>query len=130
MGDRRKKKFHGVFDGGAFVREERGMVFQRRIVGLAHWCPGCKKPHVLHKGAFEFEGEPDTPTVRPRAVFPIIIDNATGHRMQKFHCVYTITNGRISFGRECTHALAGQEVAMVDWKVEDARAPEIPPVYS
>lgn len=106
------------------------MTFQRRIVGLAHWCPGCRKIHVLHKGDYQFEGEPDTPTVRPAAIFPIIIDNSTGRRTQEFHCVYTITNGRIFFGRECTHALAGKEVAMAEWKVEQAKAPEIPPVYS
>ena len=114
--DRRKKKFHGVFDGGAFVRDEKGMRFERRIIGLAHWCPGCKKPHVLHKGDFQFDGEPDTPTVRPAAIFP--------------DCAYIITNGKIYFLLDCTHSLAGRVVDMPEWRVEDARVPEIPAVLS
>lgn len=128
MADRRKRKFHPVFDGGHFVRGEKGMSFERRMVGLAHWCPGCGKIHVLHKGEFQFEGEPDTPTVRPAAIFPVIIDGSTGRRTQEYHCVYRITEGRIFFGRECTHKLAGKDVAMVDWKVDDAKAPELPGV--
>ncbi len=116
------KKLHPVWDGGHFVRDRddiRLQKFARNLVGWAHWCPGCRKMHVLHVKDYEFSGEKEKPTVRPACIFPKL--SADGH-----HCVYMIQDGRIYFGRECTHRFAGVTVAMKEWSPEESGAPELP----
>ncbi len=119
-----RKRWHGVWDGGSFTRSVAGTKFQRRIIGLAHWCPGCGKPHVLRKSEYEFDAM--TETVKPACIHPIILDANSGSRRQEYHCVYAITNGRIYYGRECTHDFAGREIALPEWRVTDWHLPAIP----
>lgn len=119
-----RKRWHGVWDGGSFVRTATGSEFKRRIIGLAHWCPGCKKAHVLRKSEYEFDAL--TETVKPACIHPIILDANAGSRRQEYHCVYVITNGKIYYGRECTHALAGREVDLPEWRITDGQFREIP----
>ena len=92
----------------------------RKLEGgmVAFRCPGCGRAH--HVGVappapliWGFNGNGDAPTFTPS-----VFVNAPG----KFHhpgvpsCHSFVTDGRIQFLNDCTHALAGQTVDLPDWK--------------
>lgn len=105
--------------------------------GLMFWCPGCDETHVVFVGAGDgprwgYNGNPEKPTFTPS----VLIKSghfASSHRPddpcwcnyearfgRKPHfkckvCHSFITDGRIQFLGDCTHALAGQTVDLPDW---------------
>lgn len=85
--------------------------------GLLFWCPGCDGAHQVRVGEgtgprWGYNGNPDKPTFTPS-----VFVNAPG---QYFNpgapsCHSFVTDGRIQFLSDCTHALAGQTVDMPDF---------------
>jgi hypothetical protein len=106
---------------------------------LAFWCPGCNEAHRVGVGQgagprWSFNGNADAPTFSPSVLV------RSGHfvpgRGQEpgaCWCTYNaehpddpdpftctcchsfVTDGRIWFLGDCTHALAGQTVELPDW---------------
>jgi hypothetical protein len=104
--------------------------------GLAWWCPGCEAVHQVTAASDErpgwtYNGNPEAPTFQPsvlvtsghfaeewvgpdcwctaRATRP---DSAPSFKCARCHTF--ITDGMIQFLGDCSHALAGQTVAMPD----------------
>lgn len=106
--------------------------------GLMFWCPGCNEAHGIKHGVggWKWNGSADKPTFTPS----ILVRN--GHHASHFKagdscwCTYNaeqaakgeeptsfgcgichsfVTDGRIQFLSDCTHALAGQTVDLPDW---------------
>lgn len=87
--------------------------------GLLFWCPGCDELHVVHVGEgprprWGYNGNPERPTFTPsilvrtgRAVDPSFVPEP-GDPPEVCHSF--VTDGRIQFLGDCTHALAGQTV--------------------
>lgn len=104
----------------------------RRIKGgrVAFWCPGCdgfhqvgvKSPATVIWG---FNGNGDAPTFTPSVLVQgsakLTADEyqrvLAGESVQtaKTVCHSFVTDGRIQFLGDCTHALAGQTVDLPDW---------------
>jgi hypothetical protein len=101
------------------------------------WCPGCKAAHRITYGTgndyrWGWNGDVNKPTFTPsvlvrtghyaydtppekcwctyNAEHP---DNPSGYTCQVCHSF--VTNGRIQFLSDCTHALAGQTVDLPEW---------------
>lgn len=76
--------------------------------GVAFWCPGCDGAHIVFLPRWSWNGNTERPTFSPSLLL-----TSPGY------CCHTITNdGIIQFCGDCTHALAGQSVAMIDWPQE------------
>lgn len=78
-------------------------------------CPGCKLVHrVMHGTGPEprwgWNGDIEKPTFTPSVL--VRYRWADGDRI----CHSFVTDGRIQFLGDCTHALAGQTVALADWQ--------------
>jgi hypothetical protein len=116
-----------------------GSVSKVEIRGHGHLsfkCPGCGQTHTIGVGAgpgprWDYNGDPDAPTFMPSVLA------RSGHRvdgdMVNCWCKYNaqhpdepdpfictichsfVTDGRIQFLDDCTHALAGQTVDLPDW---------------
>ena len=90
-------------------------------------CPGCKGAHGIHVVAagwigptWSFNGDGNRPTFSPsvlvttgRAVDPNFVPEE-GDPPEVCHSF--VTDGRIQFLGDCTHALAGQTVDLPDWR--------------
>ena len=71
------------------------------------WCPGCEDVHVVNATwSVNVEVDTITPSVLVRG----------GSR--DITCHSFVTNGRIQFLTDSTHALAGQTVDLPDWDAE------------
>lgn len=94
--------------------------------GYGHWCPACGNGHEIDteqknsSGAiWKFNGNIERPTFTPsinmkwgRYADPSILKehpNAGGGI-----CHYIITDGKITYCKDCTHAMKGQTVALPD----------------
>jgi len=104
----------------------------RRAAGglLTFWCPGCDDVHMVNDRGWTWNGDADRPTFQPS------IRVTTGHFTPGHHgdcwCVYNakhpdepspfrcsqchsvVTDGRIAFLADSSHALAGQTVDVPD----------------
>lgn len=93
--------------------------------GLCFWCPGCNQMHVVtvapHPASWGFNGDFEKPTFTPsvlvRGTVPLTDQQITHYQATKvlpepepFICHSFVTDGRIQFLCDCTHALAGQTV--------------------
>lgn len=102
--------------------------------GYSFFCPGCQEWHHVTSG-WQFNGSVDQPTFRPSILV------RSGHYVPGYEnalcwctwserypdkgeapfkcqrCHSFVTDGRIQYLGDCTHALAGQTVEMLD--VED-----------
>ncbi len=108
---------------------------------VAFWCPGCNSSHPIrvapHQNAasWGYNGNPAAPTFTPSVLF------RSGHHIpsqegKRCWCDYNrerveagkepsgftcdvchsfVTDGRIQFLGDCTHALAGQTVDLPEW---------------
>jgi hypothetical protein len=91
---------------------------------LAFHCPGCDDPHVMNVFAdreprWSWNGDAERPTFQPSilvrtggAVDPNFVWEA-GDPPEVCHSY--VTDGRIRFLGDCTHALAGQTVDIPRW---------------
>lgn len=109
---------------------------------LIFWCPGCNESHAIQhgKGAgprWAWNGNAELPTFTPSVL--VRSGHYAGHYDKKRDtcwCTYNadcvakgeepapfacsvchsfVTEGRIQFLGDCTHALAGQTVDLPDW---------------
>ena len=87
---------------------------------LRLWCPGCGSAHQIvtsrDEGAapgitWEWDGSLDAPTINPSI-------HVTGGS-QGINCHSFVRAGVWEYLSDCTHALAGQHVAIPEWD-EDA----------
>lgn len=101
---------------------------------LHFWCPGCDEAHGIRYASgggdapvWEWNGNLDLPTISPsilvrgnqwpKSKFPEYYKNnhssvPTGGMTV---CHSFVTDGRIQFLGDCTHALAGQTVDLPEW---------------
>ena len=87
------------------------------------WCPGCKQRHWIND-TWQISGSVDKPTFSPSVL--VTYRHPKGYSDDKpapigcngeyveDRCHSFVTNGQIQFLGDCTHALAGQTVEMVD----------------
>lgn len=81
------------------------------------WCPGCDEAHALEvegTRAWKWNGSEEKPTFTPSLL--VTYGGSDARRCHSF-----ITNGRIQFLGDCTHALKGQTVdlpPLPDWLVK------------
>ena len=93
---------------------------------LAFFCPGCKEAHAVTiapgSPAWGFNGNFDAPTFTPSVkvdgVVPITDEQharlMAGEKIEPTSrcCHSFVVDGKIQFLGDCTHALAGQTVAL------------------
>lgn len=105
---------------------------------VAFWCPGCDGAHAVGIGAGDgprwgYNGNPEQPTFTPSVLIrsghhvpgqegkPCWCDyeERFGRKLPKgvgcSVCHSFVTDGRIQFLGDCTHALAGQTVDLPAW---------------
>ncbi|SDI54833.1 DUF6527 family protein [Pseudomonas abietaniphila] len=97
------------------------------------FCPGCKGPHSIKVNSpntpgpnWGYNGNPDSPTFTPSVLttgFEHVTEEehatlmAGGHvEPRPFVCHSFVTEGRIQYLSDSTHALAGQTVDLPDWE--------------
>lgn len=102
---------------------------------VAFWCPGCSERHVIPIGTgygprWGYNGNPETPTFTPS----ILVRSGhfvPGHEGDQCWCNWPdkdefpdlkcrvchsfVTDGRIQFLGDCTHALAGQTLDLPEF---------------
>lgn len=103
--------------------------------GLMFWCPGCDGAHQVTVGSgpgprWGYNGNPEAPTFTPSilarydhwvppADTPEMIEKIKSGEVvqnkQSRVCHSFVTDGRIQFLGDCTHALAGQTVDIPPW---------------
>lgn len=102
--------------------------------GLMFWCPGCDGAHQVWVGEgsgprWGYNGNPDRPTFTPsvlvRGTFghpPVTSENLDEWKRAPWPqtdvehiCHSFVTDGRIQFLGDCTHALAGQTVDLPEF---------------
>lgn len=90
------------------------------------WCPGCQTMHHVtvppHPQCWGFSGDLIRPTLSPSVKCawhtwdpPATAENLNpGPQRKVDHCChFFVTNGRIAYLTDCTHALRGRTVDMV-----------------
>lgn len=92
--------------------------------GVRFDCPGCKSPHVVptppSPNAWGFNGSLERPTLTPSILLRTKDwdewDDAANRprNVRDVVCHSFVTDGRIQFLGDCTHALAGQTVDLPD----------------
>lgn len=108
----------------------------RRLEGgyVAFNCPGCRGRHMLRVDGdgsprWSFNGDLDRPTFTPSILArgeewtpPVTGENLDEWKRAPWPqtkvqtvCHSFVTDGRIQFLSDCTHALAGQTVDLQDW---------------
>lgn len=103
--------------------------------GLLFWCPGCDMAHRIQHGQgpgprWGWNGDAERPTftpsvlvqyehMTPPATTPEIREKIARGEIQQTRvrdvCHSFVTDGRIQFLGDCTHALAGQTVDLPDF---------------
>lgn len=76
------------------------------------WCPGCEEVHVMYTetGAilWTFNGHLEKPTFTPS-----LLNTRPG---TPYRCHVVVTNGVLDYCGDCSHALAGKSIPMVEWR--------------
>lgn len=95
--------------------------------GLTFWCPGCDGAHAIQHGTgagprWGWNGCVEKPTFTPSV---LVTWSEPSDKPGEFEdpakdmkkvCHSFVTDGRIQFLGDCTHALAGQTVDLPDWE--------------
>lgn len=98
---------------------------------IIYWRPGCDEPHQIVSSIWAFNGNDAAPTFTP-SVLVTSGHYTQGHQGPQCWCTYNakavepapfkcsvchcyVTDGRIQFLSDSTHALAGQTVEMPEW---------------
>jgi hypothetical protein len=92
---------------------------------VSFWCPGCDCAHAVGVGEGDgarwgYNGNPDAPTFTPSVLVTYNgsdagQDRGDGKSAPSAVCHSFVTDGRIQFLGDCTHALAGQTVDLPDF---------------
>ncbi len=86
-------------------------------------CPGCAFPHVLNVGAvkrphWDWNGDVERPTIKPSIQVTLPANPDASEEFKEWRkerrCHSFVTDGRIQFLVDSTHALAGQTVDLPD----------------
>lgn len=100
---------------------------------LMFWCPGCDGAHQVGVGTgpgprWGYNGNADRPTFSPsilvRGTQPLTDEEHAAimagkpFKPRPLVCHSFVTDGRIQFLGDCTHALAGQTVDLPDFEKE------------
>lgn len=90
--------------------------------GIAFWCPGCDSAHVVttegdrSKGpVWSWDGNVDVPTISPSILVTYSGRDAGMGDAPPARCHSFVRSGAIEFLSDCTHAHAGQTVAIPDF---------------
>jgi hypothetical protein len=88
--------------------------------GLLFWCPGCDGAHQVMVGEGDgprwgYNGNSGCPTFTPSVLVTYNGSDAGVDGAPPAVCHSFVTDGRIQFLSDCTHALAGLTVDMPDW---------------
>lgn len=88
--------------------------------GLVFWCPGCGEAHRIAHGEgpgprWGWNGDAERPTFTPSVLVRYEGADAGQDGAPPAICHTFVTDGRIQFLGDCTHALAGQTVDLPDW---------------
>ena len=80
---------------------------------LIFWCPGCGMAHGVNVGSspaprWRWNEDRERPTFSPE----VSVRYIRGRRMRIVTCRVTVVDGLLMFASDCSHALAGQSVAM------------------
>ena len=82
------------------------------------FCPACDSPHAVrvntHGSGWGWNGSVDAPTLTPS-----VFSNQHRDCPDLPACHSFVTEGRIQFLADCTHAMAGQTVDLPDWPGDD-----------
>ena len=76
-----------------------------------YWCPGCKRNHrIMIAGPIQWDWDRnvDAPTFSPSIL-------VSGYPEEKSQCHHFVRAGKIEYLPDCTHAQAGQTIAMEDF---------------
>lgn len=84
---------------------------------LLFWCPGCECAHGVNVGEgpgprWGFNGDHDQPTFTPSVLVSYNGSDAGVGGSPPAVCHSFVRGGHIQFLGDCTHALAGQTVAL------------------
>jgi len=101
--------------------------------GISFHCPGCDQRHSVRtvgNYAWGWNGSVEKPTLTPSVmvtgVVPLTAEEHTSvmrgepHEPVPFVCHSCVTDGRIQFLGDCTHALAGQVVDLPELLEKEA----------
>ena len=93
---------------------------QQREELLGFKCPGCKTTHYVQHGSdigpnWGWNGCVDAPTFTPSVLVTYNGADAGKDGAPPAVCHSFVTDGRIQFLGDCTHALAGQTVDLPDF---------------
>lgn len=80
-------------------------------------CPACGNGHLFDTKRWTFNGDIEKPTFRPSMLVKVN-DPASPHyqpQAESSVCHSYVTDGKIAFGNDCTHAMAGQTVDLPDF---------------
>ncbi len=90
--------------------------------GLRFWCPGCNTSHSIRTepNGWGYNGNADAPTFTPSVLVQYNgpdagQDRGDGDRAPPAVCHSFVTDGKIQFLGDCTHALVGQTVPLPAW---------------
>lgn len=90
-------------------------------VHILFWCPGCDGAHMIRTstpeqpGGWSFNGDVERPTFSPSILVTYNGSDAGVADAPPARCHSFVTEGRIQFLADCTHALAGQTVDLPDF---------------
>lgn len=90
---------------------------------LLFWCPGCDGAHMIrvaqaNGSGWGYNGDPERPTFTPSVLVTYNGSDAGEGDAPPAVCHSFVTDGRIQFLGDCTHALAGQTVELPDYDWE------------
>lgn len=85
---------------------------QGRRLGWMIFCPACDNGHFFD-GRWSFNGDVERPTFSPS-----MLSNGRAEVINPAvpRCHSFVTDGKIRFLDDCSHALAGQTVDLPDWR--------------
>ena len=95
------------------------------IMGYVFYCPGCKHAHVFYTAGLKiwgFNGDLLQPTFTPS-----LLNRCPDHTdLTKRSCHLNLTLGQLHFHNDCSHELAGKDVALPEWPWDTAFAQSEP----
>ncbi|PHQ63169.1 MAG: ammonia monooxygenase [Sphingobium sp.] len=114
---------------GEVLRGERAVLVKSSVERLAFRCPGCESQHICSvSGAspWGWNGCLDRPTLSPSVLITYNgsdagKDRGDGKKAPPAVCHSFVTDGRIQFLSDCTHALVGQTVDLPPFHRKDEK---------
>jgi hypothetical protein len=100
----------------SFVKVKRKLSPDRKAANefKIFWCPACRQRHKVDK-RWTLSGTILRPTLEPEVKLGVITTGTGGaDDWDRGLCHFTVKNGVINYAPDCTHALAGKSVPMVD----------------